>query len=312
LKNDNVETKNAFQKEIYDIIAGLGYEWDIQDGRLNIDLNSKTSKSRAFDEFMSSFMSPIMSTVARDKKTKEGTSKIVGQMITYSKGGVIKNIFASLFMALFFLSLSIHYLVVDYLTVALIMYIIATIIMGVSLLLSIRDIISTEKVFLKRTYGFKETKGEMSVELSRLTNMKKNDMIQAIFVSVVLIVITAMSYIHPIQPLVYFMSQFNPLVLFLVAFTFDLAYIGNKMHGSDSSKIRSSSILAIIGTLLFFFYLLNFYVNVSFLGTILLIFFDIMLLYSIPDLLEALIKLRRYSKWMNESDQYAPQIIEKG
>ena len=288
MKNGKVEPKNSFQKEIYDIIASFGYEWDIQSSRLNLHLTAKTSESRAFDDFIS----PLMSTVTRDERKMEKFSKIVGPRLTYSKGGVIKNIFASFFMVLFFLCLSVHHLVVDYSTVAFIMCSVATFIMGVSLLLSIRDSLSTEKVFLKRKFGFKEINGEISVELTRLTNMKKRDMLQGLFVSVVLIAVTAMSYIHPMRPLIYFMSQFNPLVLFLVAFSFDLAYVRNKVHGLDISKIRSSSITAFFGTFLFLSYLLNYYAKVSFLGTILLIFFDIMLLYSIPDLLNAMTRIR--------------------
>lgn len=307
MNSDVVGSKSKFQNEIYDVISGLGYEWDRKANLVIIDPNAKSFEAKAAESRISSFVSKLY----KNDRQRDLLIKYIGSRLSYSKGGTSKNIFATLLMALFFLHLSYHYLVVEPTIVGFLISLIAFILMVRSFLSSVRDLLSTDKAFLRRKYGFQEESGKMYVRVSRLTTMKKLDLLQGLFFSGIILIVTFSSYLIPSPPLLYFMNQFNPLVLSLTAFVLDMAYLRNRTQKSDISKVRSSFIAAIFANFIFISFLVSYFLGFQLMRTIVFDFFDLMLALLIPYFLRDLILILRYLSWLNDENPHSPQIVDK-
>jgi hypothetical protein len=299
MKLNNETVIPPFQKELFEIIDGFGYEWKGTGNDIVLNLDKRNLPSDDAVKFIERFI-PKPSD-PQHKKQIDLMSKYVTSRLTHLKLSGIKEIFADLALFVIFLWILYHFIFVTFtlLGVALDLLVIATLVR--SFISSINEILLSDQTLLSKKYGFTKTdRGFVTSRYNVLKELKRSKYM-SLFLSAVLLTISILSFTFPNPPLIYVTSVINFTALLLASLHMGFQYYWNWKKQKKIKSLKPTLLAVVLVFLFFFVYVLNYFIYYTPIAFISAFFVDIIVIYSVPYFARDLIRINRFRKWSDSN-----------
>lgn len=288
-----------FQKELFEIIDGFGYEWEGTENDIVLNLDKRNLPSddavKFLDGWIPKFSDPQL------RKQRDLVPKKVISRFTLLKLSEIKEILADLALFVIFLCILYHFIFVTFtlLGVVLDLFVIATLVC--SFISSINEISLSDQTLLSKKYGF--TKTDRGFATSRYNVLKelKRSKYMSLLLSAVILTISILSFPYPNPPLIYVTSVINFTALLLASLYMGFQYYKNKKKQKKIKSLKPTRLAVVLVFLFFFVYVLNYFIYYPPIAFISAFFVDIIVIYSVPYFARDLIRINRFRKWSDSN-----------
>lgn len=284
-----------FQKELYEIIDGFGYEWEGTGNDIILNLDKKNLPSDDAEKFVGRWVPKISD--PRLKKQFDLMSKDITSRLTLLKGSAIKEIFADITLIVIFSWILYHFIFVAFtlIGVAIDFLVIAALVR--SSFSSINEILLKDQTLLSKKYGFTITDRGFATSRYNVLRVLKRSKYMSLFLSAVLLTLSILSFTYPSPPLVYVTSVINFSALFLASLQMGFQYYRNGKKHRNLKNLKPTLLAVVLVFLLFLIYVLNYFIDYTPIAFISAFFVDIIVIYSVPYFIRDLIRINKFRKW---------------
>jgi hypothetical protein len=286
-----------FQKELYEIVDGFGYEWKGVGTNIILNLDKKNLLSYDESRFIEKLVSRLSNHGLKKQNRNDKLLKDINSKFTILKNSAFREVFADITLIVIFSLILYHLIFVAFtlLGVAIDLFAIAVIIR--SFLYSINEIFMNDQTILSKKFGFKKNDMGFTTSSYNVLRMIKHSKYMVLLSSALILTPSILSLTYPSPPLTYVIGVINFLALLLASLQMIFQYYKNRKKHRNLNGLNPTLLAVVLVSLFFIIYVMNYFIDYTPTAFFSSFFVDNIIIYSVPYFVRDLIRINKFRKW---------------
>ena len=288
-----------FQKELYEIVDGFGYEWKGVGTNIILNLDKKNLLSYDESRFIEKLVSRLSNHGLKKQNRNDKLLKDINSKFTILKNSAFREVFADITLIVIFSLILYHLIFVTFTIVGVAIDLLAIAIIIRSFLFSINEVLMSDQTLLNRKFGFTKTDMGFATSGYNILKLLKSYKYRLILSSAVLLTLSFLSFTNPNPPLLYVTSVINFMGLLLASLQMTLQYYLNKKKHRNIKNLKPTLLAVALIYLFLIIYVMSYFIDFSVLVTFSTFIMDIIVIWAIPMFILDLIRINKFRKWFD-------------
>lgn len=284
-----------FQKELFEIVNGFGYEFKIQDKHIIIDLERKNDASKLVDKSLGKYLSHFPKQGKRMHKVR----KKIRKSFSAIKVPFSKELIADTFLIAAFGYLSAQFILKFHNFFAVIPVLVSLGLLLKSLVCSVLYIFDkSDSEILIDYYGFSWYGKLLRAEKYEMVKKMEHSKGTTILSSTVFLSLSLSAYIFPF-PLLIYTNEYVDILAFLIVIIYEITQYGrNLIIRKDIKKAFSSMFSALMAFVIFILYAVSLTQKYPTLTIMFSLILDLLVIFAVSKFVRELIQIRNLHRWI--------------